>query len=244
MTIPPQLEFSSISSRSRPLWRRCKPRSGSGCLNVTFRPGAAAWRPQNSESPYAHASLLFTPAPVVRCWAACCCWRLLGAPAAHADEYTDVNRLISAKQFPQALASADKYLAAKPRDPQMRFLKGVIQSETAKTAEAIDTFTQITADYPELPEPYNNLAVLYASQSQFDKARETLEMAVRLNPRYATAHENLGDIYARLASQSYSRALQLNAGNAALSPKLALISQLLAPRRARPRRPELRFLTF
>ncbi|CAM3309111.1 tetratricopeptide repeat protein [Polaromonas hydrogenivorans] len=154
---------------------------------------------------------------------------LLVAPAAQADEYTDVNRLISGKQFPQALASADKYLAAKPRDPQMRFLKGVIQTETAKTGEAIATFSQITTDYPELPEPYNNLAVLYASQSQFDKARETLEMAVRLNPRYATAHENLGDIYARLASQSYSRAQQLNAGNAALAPKLALISQLLAP---------------
>lgn len=149
--------------------------------------------------------------------------------AAHADDYTDVNRLISAKQFPEALVKADSYLAGKPRDPQMRFLKGVIQGETAKTGDAIDTFTQITLDYPELPEPYNNLAVLYAGQSQFDKARATLEMAIRLNPSYATAHENLGDIYARLASQSYSRALQLDAGNASLRPKLALISQLLAP---------------
>ncbi|MBH1958253.1 MAG: tetratricopeptide repeat protein [Burkholderiales bacterium] len=154
---------------------------------------------------------------------------LLVASAAHADAYTDVNRLISARQFPEALASADKYLAGKPRDPQMRFLKGVIQGETAKTGEAIETFTQITADYPELPEPYNNLAVLYASQSQFDKARESLEMAIRLNPRYAVAHENLGDVYARLASQSYTRALQLNAGNPSLMPKLAMLSQLLAP---------------
>ena len=154
---------------------------------------------------------------------------LLGASAAHADDYTDVNRLIGAKQFPEALTKADKYLAGKPRDPQMRFLKGVIQSETAKTSDAIETFTQITQDYPELPEPYNNLAVLYAGQSQFDKARATLEMAIHLNPRYATAHENLGDIYTRLASQSYSRALQLDAGNAGLPPKLALISQLLAP---------------
>ncbi len=148
---------------------------------------------------------------------------------AHADDYSDVNFLISAKQFPQALTKADSYLAGKPRDPQMRFLKGVIQGETAKTGDAIDTFTQITLDYPELPEPYNNLAVLYAGQSQFDKARATLEMAIRLNPSYATAHENLGDIYARLASQSYSRALQLDAGNASLRPKLALISQLLTP---------------
>lgn len=154
---------------------------------------------------------------------------VLVASAAQADEYTEVNRLIGARQFPQALAGADKYLAGKPRDPQMRFLKGVIQSETAKTGEAMETFTKITQDYPELPEPYNNLAVLYAGQSQFDKARTTLEMAVRLNPRYATAHENLGDIYARLASQSYSRAQQLDAGNAGVAPKLALIGQLLAP---------------
>ena len=162
---------------------------------------------------------------------------LLVAPVAHADDYSDVNGLISAKQFPQALSKADSYLAGKPRDPQMRFLKGVIQSETAKTGDAIETFTQITLDYPELPEPYNNLAVLYAGQSQFDKARATLEMAIRLNPSYATAHENLGDVYARLASQSYSRALQLDAGNASLRPKLALISQLLAPAAAKAAAP-------
>ena len=154
---------------------------------------------------------------------------LLGMPAVHADEYADVNRLIGAKQFPQALASADKYLAGKPRDPQMRVLKGVIQGETAKTSEAMETFTKITEDYPELPEPYNHLAVLYAGQSQFDKARTTLEMAIRLNPRYTTAHENLGDVYARLASQSYSRAQQLDPSNAGLPPKLALIGQALAP---------------
>ncbi|MBG6070586.1 MULTISPECIES: tetratricopeptide repeat protein [unclassified Polaromonas] len=154
---------------------------------------------------------------------------LLGAPAVHADEYTDVNQLISAGQFPQALASADRYLAAKPRDPQMRFLKGVIQSGSAQTAEAMETFAQLNRDFPELPEPYNNLAVLYAGLGQFNKARESLDMAIRLNPRYAVAHENMGDVYARLASQSYSRALQLNAANAALPPKLALVNQLLTP---------------
>ena len=154
---------------------------------------------------------------------------LLGTPAAHADEYADVNRLIGARQFAQALASADRYLAAKPRDPQMRFLKGVIQSETALTAEAMDTFAQLNRDYPELPEPYNNLAALYAALGQFDKARDALDMAVKLNPRYAVAHENLGDVHARLASQSYSRALQLNSANAALPPKLALVNQLLTP---------------
>ncbi len=148
------------------------------------------------------------------------------AGSAFADDYADVTRLLKAGQFAEAQTKADQYLAGKPRDPQMRFLKGVIQTESGKAGDAIATFTQITQDYPELPEPYNNLAVLYAGQSQFDKARASLEMAIRTNPSYATAHENLGDVYAKLASQAYSKALQLDGGNAAVQPKLALIRSL------------------
>ena len=152
----------------------------------------------------------------------------LSAGVAHADDYADVNRLVRAGQLAEALTKADQYLAGKPRDPQMRFIKGVIQTEAGKPADAISTFTKITEDYPELPEPYNNLAVLYAGQSQFDKARAALEMAIRTNPSYATAHENLGDVYAKLASQAYSKALQLDGGNAAVQPKLALIRTLFS----------------
>lgn len=152
---------------------------------------------------------------------------LCGA-AAHADDYGDVNQLLRSGKLPEALAKADQYLAAKPRDPQMRFLKGVVQTEAGRTADAIATFTKLTEDYPELPEPYNNLAVLHAGQGQFDKARTALELAIRANPSYATAHENLGDVYARLASQAYSKALQLDAGNTAVPPKLALIRRLFS----------------
>ncbi len=153
----------------------------------------------------------------------------LCATAAYADDYADVNVLIKAGKLAEAQAKADQYLSGKPRDPQMRFIKGVIQTEAGKPGDAITTFTQITQDYPELPEPYNNLAVLYAGQSQFDKARAALEMAIRTNPSYATAHENLGDVYAKLASQAYSKALQLDGGNTGVQPKLALIRTLFAP---------------
>ncbi len=147
---------------------------------------------------------------------------------AQADEYAEVNRLVRAGQYNEAMYKADQYLTSKPRDPQMRFLKGVIQTESGKTTEAITTFAKLTEDYPELPEPYNNLAVLYAGQSQFDKARAALEMAIRTNPSYATAHENLGDVYAKLASQAYSKALQLDGNNPAVAPKLSLIRNLFA----------------
>ncbi len=154
---------------------------------------------------------------------------LFSLSAAHADDYSDVTQLMRSGKLAEALAKADQYLAGKPRDPQMRFLKGVIQTESGKPADAIGTFTKLTEDYPELPEPYNNLAVLYAGQSQFDKARAALEMAIRTNPSYATAHENLGDVYAKLASQAYSKALQLDSNNTGVQPKLALIRDLFAP---------------
>lgn len=152
----------------------------------------------------------------------------------HADDYSDVGQLIRAGKLTEAQAKVDQYLATKPRDPQMRFLKGVIQTESGKPAEAIETLTGLTQEFPELPEPYNNLAVLYASQNDYDKARTALEMAVRLNPAYATAHENLGDIYAKLASQAYSKSLQLEGNNPQAQQKVAALNSLLAPKGTKP----------
>jgi Flp pilus assembly protein TadD len=105
----------------------------------------------------------------------------LWGTAAHANEYDDVNALLRAGKPAEALAKADTYIAGKPRDPQMRFLRGVILTEQNKQAEAITAFTQLTQDFPELSEPYNNLAALYASQSKFDQARAALEQAIKLN---------------------------------------------------------------
>ena len=148
------------------------------------------------------------------------------ATLALADEVSEVNQLIKAGQVDQATAKLDQFLAAKPKDPQLRFLKGVLLSDGKHTADAITVFTLLSEDYPELPEPYNNLAVLYAGQGQYDKARVALEAAVRGNPNYATAYENLGDVYARLAAQAYSRALALDGNNAALPPKLTQLRTL------------------
>ena len=151
----------------------------------------------------------------------------LVAGTALADDYAPITQLIGAGQLAQAMQKADQYLAKNPRDPQMRFLKGLIQQDSGKTADALATFAKLTEDYPELPEPYNNLAVLYAAQGQLDKARMALETAIRANRNYAIAHENLGDIYARLAAQSYAQSQQLDAANSSIAPKLALIRQLV-----------------
>ena len=145
-----------------------------------------------------------------------------------ADSVQDLQALVKQGQLSQALEKADQLLASKPRDAQVRFLRGVILSELNRGAEAITVFQKLTEDYPELPEPYNNLAVLYAQQRQYDKARNALEMAIRTHPSYATAHENLGDIYARLASQAYDKALALDSSNVVAQSKLALIREMMS----------------
>ena len=147
--------------------------------------------------------------------------------AAFAEDIADANRLFKQGQHSQAIDIVNGFLAKKPKDAQARFLKGLIFTEQGKTADAIKTFSALTEDFPELPEPYNNLAVLYASQGQYEKAKLALEMAIRTHPSYATAHENLGDIYAKMASQAYDRALQLNRSNTTTQTKLSMIKDLI-----------------
>jgi tetratricopeptide (TPR) repeat protein len=144
----------------------------------------------------------------------------------------DANQLFRQGQNTTALEKVDAYLAGNPKDAQGRFLKGLILTELNRYQEAIKVFSDLTEDYPELPEPYNNLAVLYAAQGQYDKARQSLEMAIRTHPSYATAHENLGDIYAKMASLAYDKALQLDKSNTSAQTKLALIKEIFSPTHA------------
>ena len=153
----------------------------------------------------------------------------LATATAFADDYSDVAQLTREGKFIDALARAERFLSNKPRDAQMRLLKGVAQRDAGKTADAIGTFVKLTEDFPELPEPFNNLGVIYADQNQLDKARAAFEAALRTHQGYATAHENLGDVYAKLSSLAYSKALQIDAGNAAVTPKLTLMRQLAGP---------------
>ena len=146
--------------------------------------------------------------------------------AAQVSAIEEANKLFKQGQLERALERVESHLKSNPRDARGRFLKGLIYAEQRKPDDAIKVFTELTQEYPELPEPYNNLAVLYASQGQYDKARSALEMAIRTHPSYATAHENLGDIYAKMASQAYDKALQLDKANAPLQTKLNLIKDL------------------
>ena len=148
---------------------------------------------------------------------------------AQADELSDVQRLHYAGQTDAALQLAERALQVRPNDPQLRFMKGVMLADAQRNAEARAVFEKLGDDYPDLAEPYNNLAALYAQAGDYPRARATLEQALRTNPGYATAHENLGDVYVALAAQAYARALQLDTTNTSAGPKLMLARQLTRP---------------
>lgn len=133
-------------------------------------------------------------------------------------------------QYDRALQRVDAWLKTRPKDARGRFLRGMIFGQQKKLDEAARVYTDLTQDFPELPEPYNNLAVIYAEQGDLDKARSLLESAIRANAKFTAAHENLGDIHARLAAAAYEQALKLDASNKTVAAKLKAVNDLIPVR--------------
>ncbi len=140
----------------------------------------------------------------------------------------DAKQLLEAGKFNEAEGVIDAWLASHPDDAKGRFIKGLILHEQGNVEGALKVFNDMTRDFPQLPEPYNNLAVIYADRGDYDKAREALRAAILTHPSYATAHENLGDIYAKMASEAYQKALEVGPqSNEKVRVKLSLINGLI-----------------
>lgn len=157
---------------------------------------------------------------------------LVAATPLRAQEARDIERLFRAGDTALALQRADKAIAEKPRDATLRFFRAVMLTELQRIPEAIDALNQLIEDFPDLPEPYNNLAVLLAAQGRIDAARDLLETALRHDPGYTVAHENLGDVFVRLALRAFERASAGGRGDEGLQRKLRLARELAATRPA------------
>jgi tetratricopeptide (TPR) repeat protein len=152
---------------------------------------------------------------------------LLFSLGAKADAYSDVNRLIGSAQWSKAQTQAEEHLKSRPTDPQMRLLLSRIQDGQGQTAVAMETLQSLTRSFPELPEPHNNLAALLARQNRYAEALAELQAAVRARPDYATALENLGDVYIALAIQAYQDATQALPSQPRAATKRLAAEQLL-----------------
>ncbi|MEG0821117.1 MAG: tetratricopeptide repeat protein [Burkholderiaceae bacterium] len=144
-----------------------------------------------------------------------------------------VQQLVRSGQRDKALAEADTALATNPKNAQLRFVRAVLLADLGRSAEAKASFEQLIQDYPELPEPYNNLAAIIAGEGRLAQAEQLLKAALDANPSFATAHENLGDLYLRLAADAYAKATQLAPTNRAAAAKLKQVRELAARTTAR-----------
>ncbi len=151
-----------------------------------------------------------------------------------ASTLAEIRALATEQQYAQALKQLDVFLEDNSDDVEARLFRGVILTRQGNIDQAIITFDELSRDRPELPEPLNNLAVLYAAQGRYDDSREVLLRAIALEPRYDTAHENLGDVYAKLANIAYERAFTLNKKNASARDKASWMTRVLDTEPAAP----------
>jgi Flp pilus assembly protein TadD len=161
----------------------------------------------------------------------CLLLALLVAGGARADDAADVQKLVRNGDLGAALQRAETAVAAHPRDANVRFLHGVILLDLKRDDEAMAVFQRLTEDFPQLAEPYNNIALLHARAGRLDDARAALETALRNDPNQPTARQNLGDIYLRLAVQSWQAAASAAPGDAGLQRKLRMARELASTAR-------------
>jgi len=167
---------------------------------------------------------------VSRVWVAALLMLMATSAAAADDPLANVKKLLGSGQYEKALPRLNSFLKENPEHAEARFLKGLALAEEGRNEEAQEVFLALTGDYPDLPEPHNNLAVLYAAKGDYALARDSLLLAINSHPSYATAHENLGDIYARLAGIAYGKALEIDADNRTARVKLAMVRELFSER--------------
>jgi len=112
-------------------------------------------------------------------------------------------------------------------DVQLLFLEARALAALQRHEEAMTIYRQMTERYPELPEPWNNLAAQYMRLNQPERAHEALRMALSADPNYAMAQANLGTVQLMLAQQSLQDAAQSGVLDA--ERKAQVVERLLNP---------------
>ncbi len=144
-----------------------------------------------------------------------------------ADPHEEVLKLLKQNLNDQAFVLVSEYLKDHPLDPQMRFWQGNLWVKKGEKGLAGEIFLRLTQDYPELSEPYNNLGILQFEAGEYQKAKSSFESALKVQPHYALAMENLADTYLLLSRTTMEQAQALDPQSKSSRNKLELINQLL-----------------
>ena len=119
----------------------------------------------------------------------------------------DLQLLIDQNLFAPATVTGDQLLIEQPGNAQIQFLTAYAYQMDKQSNRAKELYQNLIREYPELPEPRNNLAMIYLDQGNSDKASQLLIDALNTNSSYSTAYNNLGRIYRGIASATYRQAV-------------------------------------
>lgn len=155
-------------------------------------------------------------------------------PTIISTPHNDVRKMLRQAKYPQALVLVNKGLVTNPRDPQMRFWQAYIFERQGQADAALKVYLGLSQEYPELAEPHNNLGVLYAAKGDYPNAKASLDAALRANPNYAAAHENMGDLLVNMARQSYERSLAITPKQSEPAQKIERLKPVLALTQGKP----------
>ena len=140
--------------------------------------------------------------------------------------FDEIKSMVSSSPS-RALVEIDLLLESNSNSHNLLFLRAVTLTKLEQKDLAIKIYISLIEKFPKLPEPYNNLAVLYAEQNKLLEAKQILEKALKTNNSYSIAHINLGDVYTRMASDAYRKAFELDESPVA-NNKLQLINELFS----------------
>lgn len=156
-------------------------------------------------------------------------------PATQALDQDEIIKLIGSKRYQEALTQINAQLSSRPKDAEPLFLQAITLTKLERTQEAIVSYKKLIDSYPNLPEPRNNLAALYALRGELQMAEQALQSAINTDPAYATAYGNLSDLYKTMASIAYNKALNLDGGKqpeSSTEPRLRQLEELRSYRPA------------
>jgi hypothetical protein len=141
-----------------------------------------------------------------------------------ASSIADLKKLIDQENYSEAAETGEELLLKHPGHARIQFLTAYAYQYNQQNWKAAQHYKKVILQHPELPEPRNNLAMIYIDDGDYDKASRLLVDAINTRKSYAVAYQNLNRIYTSMASEAYKQAL----GESGEPPKQKPVIKLTA----------------
>ena len=125
-----------------------------------------------------------------------------------------------------ALRQLETRLATNPQDSRAAYLKGLVLMQLGRGEEAERWYKMMQANFPNLPQPGNALAVIYAGRGDLPAAELALREVLAKHPEHNSARVNLARLYVQMAQAEYEKALKATPDNAMIARKIEALKAM------------------